>query len=647
MTKAKIEHSILILLVCLLSAQPVIADVRGDIREKGIEYTKPLEVIMVDGPFFVEGRRYYIAEFIKPNSNIAASLVYDESSSTFETAPQIIKKVLATKDLKKLTVADPLFFALGEPENLITASKYETQNVRNFASFSSITSEEQNILNVFLKDYENTMEDVANVSLITQNILYPGDALEINHIVSPPTLDIKLKESREMGHFSFEGFETLISSYETLYHDYRKLSADLSAFGGGLPEYQPGAIIREKWEVQITKEGILEEVMLIEENGETINAEIELRKGILTYPYEEQITESIKRLGVNPQPPPNRVTSLLSGIFGKIKTFFIGLFGLGALLFINKKKRPPEKKSLRVLLTFTFFVGLFAPTLSYSIEFKGVPTMEDIISQKVETDELIPYTNLATGIDNTTAEELLGGFPLMFKGENAEIRGPYNYYKKPYYYIDIKKEDVSTGHGFLVDAEKLRLVGDQRKAFQLLKTLVFSELLNKKPLYIGEEPDLINKKAKETLESPLDLFLTNLSLNVREGIALEKKLKENPDFEILLNLTENYVEAFVLINNINQLVSGKDTEKLTGGFSHKLYLLDAYSRATRGLSSQEFLLGRVSQYRGRTLNRLPLISQLSFMGLRPSKAQVAHDLTGDLIYDNVYLWRMGTNTNPI
>jgi hypothetical protein len=34
------------------------------------------------------------------------------------------------------------------------------------------------------------------------------------------------------------------------------------------------------------------------------------------------------------------------------------------------------------------------------------------------------------------------------------------------------------------------------------------------------------------------------------------------------------------------------------------------------------------------------------MGLKPSKAQVAHDLTSDLIYDNVYIWRKGTITNP-
>jgi hypothetical protein len=635
-----------ILLICLLTIQPVFADARDNVRKAGAEYAKPLEVIMVDGPMYANGHAYYVADYVNPDSIVAASLVYDTSSRNYVSDEETIRKVLATKDLKKLTTADPLFFALGDPSNLLFASKYETENVRNFAFFSSITPEERNILEIFLQDYEKVMEDVANVSTITQDILYWDNSLEIHYFNSPPSVEMELKEGFSGGRFSYEDFEKLVSSYDSLYNDYLKLSTDLAAFAGGLPEYQPGAIIREKWEVQITKEGILEEIELIEENGAQMRIDIDLRKDILSHPYTPQISEAAKRLGVNPNSSSKGVLSSITNVLIKFKTIIFGIFGIGALILFHRDRKPPEKGLQHILLAGTVLLSLIALPISYGDSLVKIPTMGELISQKVGINETVPYNNLAIGIDDNVVEELILGFRLMFKGETVEVRGPFNYYDKPYYFFDIKRENVSTGHGFLVDAEKYRLVGDQRKAYQLLKTLLFSDLLKDKPLYTGENPDLIEKVAKETLESPLDFFLTNLSVNVREGVALEKELIENPDFKILLNLTEHYVEAFVLIQNINQLIPLKDSEKLTGGLSKKLYLFDAYSRATRGLSSQEYLQGRIAQYRGRTLNRLPLISSLSIMGLKPSKAQVAHDLTSDLIYDNVYIWRKGTITNP-
>lgn len=599
---------------------------------------------MVDGPIYVNGNSYYVADYVEPDSRVAASLVFDSLSGTFISDPEMIRKVLATKDLKKLTVADPLFYGAGDPAQIIEASKYETQNVRNFASFSSITPEEGNILEIFLEDYEDVMEDVANVSVLTQDILYPDDAIEVTYLVSPPAIDVQLKEGFSGGHFSYEGFEALVSSYETLRHNYRKLSSDLAAFAGGLPEYPPGTVIREKFEVQVTKEGILEEVRLIEENGEQIKSDIDLRKDILSYSYEEQIKEAQKRLGVNPLPSAG-ILSAIARVLVKIKTLIFGLFGIGAFFLITGRRRPPRQRFHIFLIGFVL-AGLLMPALSYSAVVGDIPTMDELISQKVEAKEAIPYTNLASDLTDSEVEGLLFGFRLVLKGESVEVRGPYTHYGEPYYFFDIKKDGISTGNGFLVDAEKLRLVGDQRQAFQLLKTLLFADLLKKRPLYKGADAEHIQEQAKATLKSPLDIFLTNLSLNVAEGIALEEELIENPDFEILLNLTGHYIEAYVLIQNIRQLVDEKEAEKLTAGFSKKLYLLDTYSRATRGLSTQEYLQGRMAQYRGRTLNRLPLITQLSLMGLRPSKAQVAHDLTSDLIHDNIYLWRKGRVTNP-
>ncbi len=638
----RIKRIIVILLMCIMiGIQPVMADVRDNVRQEGLQFAKPLETIMVDGPMFVDGSAFYVAGYIESDSRVAASLVFDVSSSTFISDGVTMRKVLATKDLKRLTVADPLFHGVGDTKEIIIASKYETQNVRNFASFSSLSQVERNLLDIFLNDYEEVMADVANVSILTQNILYPEDALEIVYRVSPPGIDVQTKDGFAGGRFSYEGFEELVSSYEDLYTDYSKLSSDLIAWAGGLKEYPPGTIIREKWEVEITKEGILEEVMLIEENGAQLKRDIDLREDVLLYPYEEQISEAQKRLGVKTPLPSKGVISTITGALVKIKKLIFGLFGLGALLLFSRKKSP-----FYILILVTMLLSIFSPSLSYGTTSGDIPTMNELISQKVELGETIPYSNLALNLSNSTIEELLFGFRLVLKGETVEVRGPYTYDGRPYYFVDVKREGVSTGNGFLVDAEKFRLVGDQRQAFQLLKTLVFADLLEKRSLYKGVEHELIEQQADATLQSPLDMFLANLSLNVKEGTVLEKSLVENPGFETLLDLTGHYVEAYVLIQNINQLVSQEEAERLTAGFSNKLFLLDAYSRAIRGLSTQEYLWGRIAQYRGRTLNRLPLIRQLSLMGLRPSKAQVAHDLTSDLIYDNIYLWRKGRITNP-
>ncbi len=637
----KIKPPIVVLLVCLFAVQPTLADVRDTARAEGLLYAKPLEVIMVDGPMFADGNAFYVVDYVAPDSKVAASLVYDASSSTFISDVETMRKVLATKDLKRLTVADPLFYGVGDPTEIIRASKYETQSVRNFASFSSITPDEWILLDMFLKDYEEVMADVANVSILTHNILYPEQALDLVYLTSPPAIDVRIKGGFEGGQFSYAGFEVLLTAYEDLYRDYGKLSSDLIAFAGGLEEYPPGTVIREKWDFQLTKEAILEEVRLIDENGDLIKNDIELRKRIINYPYEEQIKEVQKRLGINPPPPSRDIISVIIRTLMRIKALVFGLFGIGALFLYSKKMNIPYLFVIAAVV-----VSIISPSVSYSTTSDGIPTMNELISKKVASDETISYINFASNLSNSTVEKLLYGFPLVLKGESVEVKGPYSHFGKPYYFFDIKHDGISTGNGFLVDAEKNRLVGDQRQAFQLLKTLVFADFLKRKPLYKSVDAEFIREQATVTLQSPHDLFLANLSINVKEGSVLEDELIENPDFEILQNLTWHYIEAFILIQNIKQLVPEDEARELTGGFSDKLYSLDAYSRATKGLSSEEYLIGRIAQYRGRTLNRLPLMRQLAMMGLRPSKAQIAHDLTSDLIYDNIYLWRRGKISNP-
>lgn len=630
------KRNIIITLLILVSLfPPGYAKGPSEIREKALDLAKPLEAVMIDGPFYAGDEGYYVADFVKPDSTVAASLVYSQSKKAFTAEEDVIQKVLATKDLKKLTAADPLFFGLGDPQQLIDASRFETQNVRNFAGYSSITPEENNILEIFLQDYEEVMQGVAATSRITQDMLYPDEALSVTYEKDPPTMDIHLKNNDDGNHFSYEKFTELISSYEDLLHTYKRLSADLDAFAGGLPEYPPGAIIREKWEVQITKEGLLEEVQLIDDNGRRLEEEIALRREVLNYGYDDQITEAQNRLGVS---IPERSEGLFTRLISALKNIFLGLFGMIGLFYLNREGRQPPG-IIPALIVFMLLLTTIPPTLTADNQSMVVPTMDEVLNQKVGPGDIVEFVNNARGLNDTTAQDLIKGFRLFYRGESVEIEGPYNYYGKPYYFFDIQRNGGSTGFGFLVDAEKYRLVGDQRQAYQLLKTLLFTDLLKEKPLYQDVDADLILRNSRNTLASPLDLFLGNLSRNIKEGKDLENEIIGEPDFEKLQNLTSHYVEAFILIRNIGALLPEDEADRLTGGFSRKSAFLDAYSRATRGLSSQEFLQGRIAQYRGRTLNRLPLISGLSGMGLRPSKAQVAHDLTSDLIHDNPYLWR--------
>jgi hypothetical protein len=74
--------------------------------------------------------------------------------------------------------------------------------------------------------------------------------------------------------------------------------------------------------------------------------------------------------------------------------------------------------------------------------------------------------------------------------------------------------------------------------------------------------------------------------------------------------------------------------------------LEAYGRVTKGLSADEYLESRMGKYRGRSLNRLPLMMDITATGINPSKAQVVHDLTSDLFYDNTFLWHLGKVEDP-
>jgi hypothetical protein len=133
---------------------------------------------------------------------------------------------------------------------------------------------------------------------------------------------------------------------------------------------------------------------------------------------------------------------------------------------------------------------------------------------------------------------------------------------------------------------------------------------------------------------------------VEEVRELEKRHVEKPDVETASELGQHYLEAFVLLRNIERVASPAKAKNVTRNFSEEKLWLEAYSRVMKGLTAEEYFESRQGQYRGRSLNRLPLMRELAAMNMNPLKAQVVHDLTSDLIYDNAFLWHLGKVEDP-
>lgn len=627
MKAQKFAFICLILFFCISVVSATELDV---VREAGKEYAKFREKLMIDGPFYVEDRPYYIVDYMF-KEDVKGSLVYDLTYRQFVTDKEIMRKAFATRDLRSLTMWDPLFYAIGDSSKIPLAAKYETQNVRNFAAFSTITDEERDLLETFLEDYEKLARSIAETSELTNSILYPEGGVKFAYSRSPPNILIEIDESKARGGFSYEAFAQLIDAYDRVYSNYQDLIFDLKSFAGGLEEYPPGAVIREKWEVEMTKEGLLQEINLVDQNGQALNNEIGLRRDILSYPYETQIKDAEERLGKK------------RGICGPTSILILTLVSLLVLSYF--RRRPPKPPFfIPLFLTTAILLWVATPVLSQGSTFE-VPTAEELISQKISDVDKVPIEILAEGIDEGTARDLLRGFRLIMEGEGVYVRGPYYYYGRPNYLFDIVKDGESTGKGFLVDASALRLVASQRMAFQLLKTRFLADMIERKPLYRDVDAKAIAKEA-EGAEPPLGVFLTNLTENIEAGKKFEEDLITRPDFETVMNLTKIYVQGYITLQNIERAAPSSDARAVTHGFLNEKVWLEAYARTMMGLSADEYLEGRRAQYTGRTLNRLPLMATLSAMGMSPSKAQVVHDLSSDLIYDNIFLWRLGKVKDP-
>ena len=599
------------------------------LREAGANYIQG-EVMMIDGPLYVNDQPYYVIDYMLLGE-VRASLVYDSASKRFVTDNEIMRKVFATKDLKSLVIWDPLFYAIGDYTKIPLAAKYETQNVRNFAGFASLTGEERAQLNTFLEDYEKLARDIAECSRITNSILYPEETYLFEYSRSPPNIVVEIYGSSARGHFSYEGFEQLLGIYDKIYSDYLQLGLDLNAFAGGLEEYPPGTTIREKWEVVLTKEGILKEIELVGANGQVLDDEIAVRGDILSWPYDTRIDTARERLGITEEEEG------VKKVYGPLLILLIGL----AVLFLLRFRRKLLGPSVFIFLAAMILAGTAA-----SLSSSSIPSYEELISQKITNVSQVQIEISAEGIDEETARDILEGFPLLLEGEGIIVRGPYYYDGQPNYIMDIVKDGEPTGYLFLIDGTTHRMVGSQRTAFQLQKARFLADMIKGKALYQDVNISALAEEAEKTDIPPLELFLTNLTINAEEGKGLEQTHIERPDFETVRELAQHYLRAFVLLQNIERVTSPTEAKAITHNFSEQMLWLEAYGRVTKGLSADEYLESRMGKYRGRSLNRLPLMMDITATGINPSKAQVVHDLTSDLFYDNTFLWHLGKVEDP-
>ena len=587
------------------------------------------EIMMVDGPFYVSQHPYYVVDYMML-SEVQTSMVYDPGAGGFVADDKTIRKVFATKDLKNLVIWDPLFYAIGDYTKIPLGAKFETQNVRNFAEFVSITEEEKVDLEAFLVSYEKIFEDIAKCSRLTNEMLYPDDSYLYQYSRQKPNVKVEIYESSERGHFSYEGFEELVRAYEAVYSDYLQLGLDLNAFASGIEDYPPGTTIEEPFEVILTREGLLEEIEMAGVNGEMLESEITLRRDILSYPYNSQIEASKERAGFSKEGGTKKVCGPTS----------ILLFGLAVPFFLRRGKKMIGM-SMFLIAASVFLVGAYAAPSDTEI-----PDYEDFIAQKITDTGAVEIEIDTADIDEATARDLIEGFPLILEGESVVVRGPYYYYGEPNYIIDITKDGQPTGYLILINGTTHQMVASQRAAFQMLKAGFLADMIESKPLYQDVDASKLKEEADKTYIPPLQIFLENLSVNAEEGKVLEQLHVQKPDFETARELAQHYIQAFALLRNIERVVPQEEAKDLTHGFSENILYLEAYGRAIKGLSADEYFESRRSQYRGRSLNRLPLMQDLADKGLNPSKAQVVHDLTSDLIYDNTFLWHMDKIENP-
>lgn len=612
----------IVLSALILCIPPVSADDSDTVRQAGAEYAKAGEGVMVDGPFYLNEKPYWIVDYVK-KGEAQASLVYDLTARRFVTDSDVMSRVFGTRAFKNVTMVDPLFYAVGDPSVIPLGARYETQNVRNFAGYSPLDPDEIEMLEAFLTDYEIMSQKIADAVQLTNALLRPGVDITVSYAEYP--MSIVIEEQSATGSFSYEGCQQLLEAYEDIYSDYPKLMSGIKKFTGSLEDVPPGTVIRQKRGIKITKESVLGEIELAEENGQELRRDIDYRSSVLNGDYSDEIKTGVSRLGKEEQ------YNLKIGIIIAI---------IIAVLLLRYMRRRPGTPTA-ALIVFAVLLALATPAATQEI-----PTPEELLSQQVVNASQVEIRIFTDVIDNETARSIVEGYPLILEGESVYVSGPYYHEGEAYYLFDVVDNGVPTGSVILVDAPTLHMVGSFRIADRVVRTSFLSSMVQQKPLYSAAEAGLLESEAMKASDSTIAVFLVRLAENVRDGKELEKNFTEMPSFETARDLARNYKQGFLLLDKMRQVASPAEAGEVTHGFAGEAMFLEGYYLTMHYPITNDYLQVSQSRYRGRSLNRIPMMKELVDAGLAPSKLQVTHDLTTDLIYGNNFIWRLGKVDTP-
>ena len=614
--------ALLVIAALILCCPPASADDFDIVRQAGAEYAMAGEGVLVEGPFYVGENPYYIVDFIK-KGEARASLVYDIKELQFVAKRDTLRKVFGMRAFKNVTSSDPLFYAVGEPGVIPLAAKYDTQNVRNFAEYSPLDQSELEALDVFLGDYERMAERIADTIEVTNGLLRPGVDIGVSYEGYPLRILVEKRDAE--GRFSYKGCQELLDSYEEVYSVYSEMTADLKTFTGPMDDLPPGHVIREKLHIKITKESILGEVDLAYQNGEEIRGQIDMRRDLLEGDYETGIKSAESRL-LREESNNTKIGIIIGAL---------------ALVLLLRLLRGRPGSAVPVFLIFMILPAYAAPSPDLAI-----PTPEELLADQVRDTTTVEIKIFTEGVDNVTARGIIAGYPLILEGESVYVGGPYYDEGAAYYLFDVVDDGVPTGSLILVDAPTLHKVGSYRIMDRLVKTSFLTSMVQERPLYQSVDEKLLEDEALSAKDSSIAVFLARLAENIKDGKELEASLVETPDFETARDLGRNYRKGFILLEKLSQVASPAEVVELTHGFSEEGALLEGYYLAMRYPITDDFLQISQSRYRGRCLNRIPMMKELSAAGLSPGKPQVAHDLSTDLIYGNSLIWRLGKIEQP-
>jgi hypothetical protein len=591
----KLIVGIVLVIITFITASPVYSADYATLREKASPDGG--DIVMVDGPFYVGGNAYYTLDFMLMSKS-KKTLVYNERMK--EVKGRTARKVLAVRDMKYILIAEPLFYAPGNHELIIKAGEYDIQNTRNIADISDLTPDEREKLEEYFRHYRQLMKDVAEVSRITNEILYPQGSLEIKNDWSSFAYEMSVDDSK-MGYYSYERFEKLISAYEKTVEDYRKMVGEIRAFSD----------MRGFEGQEITDEMLRN----LSEHGDMLESKVGVRG------------ELIYALG----------RPSLCG-----PSFILLLSMLPVALLRFRRCLPP---AIALILTLTIL------SIAWSAE-EMIPTPDELFSQVVDIEDVPIYIDTQKGakIDTQTARSLLKSsyyFPYILNGEIVTVRGPYYYHGDPWYLFEISKDGVPSGI-VLVDALNFAVVRNQKMAFQISKAARVAATLEKDPIYTSKSASevrqyLSNKHAQFGSEGPMKVFIEQEISNLENGEILERQLIEKPDFETLVELNKNLLQGFIILGNIERITSKEEAADLTSGFTVNIPRIEAIVTISSGPTAEEYYMAKKSRHVRRSLTKLPTLKSFAEAGEPPSKGYfLSYYLVKDMIKDNVLVYREET-----